>query len=47
MEKVKCPLCKMRHHTKLTVIDDWDKICHNCLSEIEDVENKLKGYDYD
>ena len=47
MEKVKCPLCKLRHNTKKAIIDDWDRICVNCLSDIEETENKIKGYNYD
>ncbi len=47
MQKVKCPLCKLKYNTKKTITDDWDRICVNCLADIERTENKIKGYNYD
>ena len=47
MEKVKCPLCKLKYNTNKTITDDWDRICINCLADIERTENKIKAYNYD
>jgi len=47
MERIRCPLCKIKYNSQKKIIDDWDRICANCLADIERTENKIKGYNYD